>query len=211
MRPRPHEELIGRHARGRLWCVTPLLREFLDFPGVQEHSVLRSRFGFLALHGGLEQGTAEIATAAADAAGASVYAVVQPEDLRWHVPSRNYDPEHSGELATFLAHVDVVVSVHGYGGLRGSDERWTTILVGGSNRVLASDLAGVLGAALPHYRFLDDMELIPTELRGVHSANPVNRTRRGGVQIELPPRIRSRGDAPVLVSALAWFARSTVE
>ena len=140
--------------------------------------MLRSRFGFLALHGGLEQGTAEIATAAADAAGASVYAVVQPEDLRWHVPSRNYDPEHSGELATFLAHVDVVVSVHGYGGLRGSDERWTTILVGGSNRVLASDLAGVLGAALPHYRFLDDIELIPTELRGVHSANPVNRARR---------------------------------
>ena len=102
-------------------------------------------------------------------------------------------PSTRASSPTFLAHVDVVVSVHGYGGLRGSDDRWTTILVGGSNRVLASDLAGVLGAALPHYRFLDDMELIPTELRGVHSANPVNRARRGGVQIELPPRIRGSG------------------
>ena len=81
----------------------------------------------------------------------------------------------------------------------------------GANRELASDLAGVLSAALPHYRFLDDIDLIPAELRGVHSANPVNRARRGGVQIELPPRIRGRRDAPVLVSALAWFARSSVQ
>ena len=153
IRRRATGNLIDRLGQGRLWFVTSLLREFLDFPGVQEHTVLRSRFGFLALHGGLEQETAEIATAAADAAGASVYAVVQPEDLRWHVPSRNYDPEHSGELATFLAHVDVVVSVHGYGGLRGADDRWTTVLVGGGNRELASDLAGVLRRALPHYRF----------------------------------------------------------
>jgi phage replication-related protein YjqB (UPF0714/DUF867 family) len=187
--------------------VTPLLRELLDFPGVEEHVRLRSRFGFLALHGGLEQGTAEIATAAADAAGASVYAVVQPEDLRWHLPSRAYDPEQSADLATFLDHVDVVVSVHGYGGLRGADDRWTTVLVGGADRALASDLAGVLGAALPHYRFLDDLDRIPAELRGVHAANPVNRARRGGVQLELPPRIRGRNDAPVLVSTLAWFAR----
>ena len=63
----------------------PLLRDFLEFPGVEEQSTLRSRFGFLAVHGGLEQGTAEIATAAAEAAGASIYAVVQPDDLKWHV------------------------------------------------------------------------------------------------------------------------------
>jgi phage replication-related protein YjqB (UPF0714/DUF867 family) len=191
--------------------VTALLREFLDFPGVEERLTLRSRVGFLALHGGLEAGTAEIATAAAGAAGASVYAVVQPESLRWHIPSRAYDPDHSRELATFLAHVHVVVSVHGYGGLRGADDRWTTVLVGGRDRALASDLAGILGAALPHYRFLDDIDRIPAELRGVHSGNPVNRARRGGVQIELPPRIRGAGDCPALVSALAWFARSAVQ
>jgi phage replication-related protein YjqB (UPF0714/DUF867 family) len=192
-------------------CVTALLREFLEFPGVEEHVTLRSQFGFAALHGGLEEGTAEIATAAAGKSGASVYAVVQPEDLRWHIPSRAYDPIHSRELAAFLDHVDVVVSVHGYGGLRGADDRWTTVLVGGRDRALASDLAGVLGAALPHYRFLDDIDRIPVELRGVHSGNPVNRARRGGVQLELPPRIRGAGDCPTLVSSLAWFARSAVQ
>jgi phage replication-related protein YjqB (UPF0714/DUF867 family) len=191
--------------------MAPLLRELLDFPGVEERAELRSRFGFLALHGGLEAGTAEIATAAAAAAGASVYAVVQPDDLHWHVPSRDYDPGLSVDLARFLTHVDVVVSVHGYGGLRGSDDRWTTILVGGANRVLASDLTGVLEATLPHFHFLDDLERMPSELRGIHPDNPVNRPRDGGVQLELPPRIRGAGDAPTLVSTLAWFARSAVE
>jgi phage replication-related protein YjqB (UPF0714/DUF867 family) len=191
--------------------VTALLREFLAFPGVEQRSVLRSRFGFLAVHGGLEQGTAEIATRAAEAAGASLYTVVQPEDLRWHVPSSSYDPAHSGELATFLAHVDVVVSVHGYGGLRTSDERWITSLVGGADRDRAAELALRLRTALPHYRFVDDLEAIPGHLRGVHPDNPVNRTRCGGVQIELPPRIRREPDASTLVDTLVGFAGSTVE
>jgi phage replication-related protein YjqB (UPF0714/DUF867 family) len=191
--------------------VTPLLREFLEFPGVVERSALRSRFGFLALHGGLEQGTAEIATAAAQAAGASVYAVVQPEDLKWHIPSLQYDPVHSGELATFLDHVDVVVSVHGYGGLRGTDDRWITALIGGGNRELAGGLARQLRDALPHYRFVDELERMPPELRGVHPANPVNRPRGGGAQIELPPRIRREPDVSMLVETLANLARSAVE
>jgi phage replication-related protein YjqB (UPF0714/DUF867 family) len=191
--------------------VTSLLREFLDFPGVEERSVLRSRFGFLALHGGLEQGTAEIAAAAAESSGASLYAVVQPDDLKWHVPSLHFDPEHSGELATFLEHVDVVVSIHGYGGLRGSDDRWITALVGGGNRAMAADLAMRLREALPPYRFVDDVDRMPSDLRGVHRANPVNRTRGGGVQIELPPRLRREPDVSTLVAALAEFARSAVQ
>ena len=188
-----------------------MLRDFLEFPGVEEQSTLRSRFGFLAVHGGLEQGTAEIATAAAEAAGASIYAVVQPEALKWHISSLQYDPAHSGELAAFLAHVDLAVSVHGYGGLRGSDDRWVTALVGGANRVLAVALARVLRDALPAYRFVDDLGVMPPELRGVHPANPVNRPRLGGAQIELPPRIRREPDVPRLISALAGFARSAVE
>jgi phage replication-related protein YjqB (UPF0714/DUF867 family) len=188
-----------------------LLREFLDFPGVEERSVLRSRFGFLALHGGLEQGTAEIAAAAAESSGASLYAVVQPDDLKWHVPSLHFDPEHSGELATFLEHVDVVVSIHGYGGLRGSDDRWITALVGGGNRAMAADLAMRLREALPPYRFVDDVDRMPSDLRGVHRANPVNRTRGGGVQIELPPRLRRDPDGSTLVAALTEFARSAVQ
>ena len=60
--------------------------------------MLGSSFGFLALHGGLEAGTAEIAQAAAVASNASIYAVVQPDDLRWHVPSHAFDPAQSDAL-----------------------------------------------------------------------------------------------------------------
>jgi phage replication-related protein YjqB (UPF0714/DUF867 family) len=170
-----------------------VLAQLLAHPGVVERCVLRSRFGFMALHGGLEQATAELAADAADRAGASLYAVVQPPDLRWHVPSSRYDPADSRALAAFVERVDVVVSLHGYGGLRGSDDRWTTVLLGGSNRALAAELAGELAAVLPHYTWLDDLERIPPHLRGVHPDNPVNRPRAGGVQVELPPRARGFG------------------
>jgi phage replication-related protein YjqB (UPF0714/DUF867 family) len=192
--------------------------------GVEERRVLRSRFGFLALHGGLEQATAELATEAAQRAGASLYAVVQPPDLRWHIPSNQMHPAASPALAGFLDHVEVVVSLHGYGGLRDSDDRWTTVLVGGGNRPLAAELAADLRTALDHYTWLDDLDRIPGHLRGVHPDNPVNRPRLGGVQLELPPRARGYGrywadfDGPgwpphpaVLLDVLVSFARRKVE
>ena len=40
-----------------------------------------------------------------------------------------------------------------------------------------------------------DLEAIPPELRGLHPRNPVNRARRGGAQLELPPRVR--GTSPL--------------
>lgn len=184
-----------------------MLDELLSQPGVVEHCELRGVFGFLALHGGLEAGTAEIAQRAAVRAGASVYAVVQPDGFRWHIPSHRHDPEHSDGLAEFLSHVDVVVSVHGYGGLRSSDQRWVTALLGGGNRDLARELAESLRRALPSYRWVDDLDVIPPRLRGVHPDNPVNRTRLGGVQIELPPRVRRAPDVDALVDALATIAR----
>jgi phage replication-related protein YjqB (UPF0714/DUF867 family) len=170
-----------------------MLRDLLAHDGVREHVQLGSRVGFLALHGGLERGTFEIAQESSRRSGASLYAVVQPPDLRWHVPSSSYDPSHSPALAAFLAHVEVVVSVHGYGGLRTSDDRWTTVLVGGSHRELAAQLSERLRRALPEYTFLDEIEQMPSTLRGLHPANPVNRVRRGGVQLELPPRVRGYG------------------
>ena len=184
-----------------------MLDQLLATPGVQERCGLGSPFGFLALHGGLEAGTAEIAQAAAVASNASIYAVVQPADMRWHVPSHQFDPLDSDLLVSFLEHVDVVVSVHGFGGLRGDDDRWITGLLGGSNRELAARLARALRAALPGYVWIDDLDRIPAHLRGVHPDNPVNRPREGGVQIELPPRVRKPGgDCAALVSALAGVA-----
>lgn len=184
-----------------------MLDQLLATPGVQERCVLGSSFGFLALHGGLEAGTAEIAQAAAFASNASFYAVLQPSGLHWHVPSHAFDPSQSDALVAFVEHVERVVSVHGFGGLRGDDDRWITGLLGGSNRVLAGQLAELLRDVLPQYRWIDDLDRIPPHLRGVHPANPVNRTRLGGVQIELPPRVRkTSSDCAALVGALAAVA-----
>jgi phage replication-related protein YjqB (UPF0714/DUF867 family) len=181
--------------------------ELLRCPGVIEESQLRSRFGFLAFHGGsLERGTAEVAEAAAERGGASLYAVRQPEDLRWHIPSALVDPSLSPVLSTFLDHVEVVVSVHGYG-RRGYSN---VVLIGGLNRELATRAAAVLRAAVPSHRFVDDLHAIPPTLRGVHPANPVNRPRGGGIQVELPPTLRdgegAATDRDALVSALASLA-----
>jgi phage replication-related protein YjqB (UPF0714/DUF867 family) len=161
------------------------LSQLLADPGVLESSTLRSRFGFLAIHGGgLEQMTDVIAERAADAADASVYLLRHPENYPHHLPSALYRAEESERLAEFVDHVDVAVSLHGYGRLG----RSTQLLAGGRNRALATHLAHHV--AVPGYRIVTDLDAIPRELRGLHPDNPVNRVRGGGTQLELSPRVR---------------------
>jgi phage replication-related protein YjqB (UPF0714/DUF867 family) len=171
-----------------------VLAELLEHAGVTEELVVGSRFGLMAFHGGnLERGTDDIATAAAERAGASLYAVRQPPNLRWHIPSLHFQPEASERLAAFLDHVEVAVAVHGYG----REGMWTTLLLGGRNRGLASTLAAELLAGLGEgFTVLDDLDAIPSELRGVHPRNPVNRPPEHGVQLELPPRVRRHTGVP---------------
>jgi phage replication-related protein YjqB (UPF0714/DUF867 family) len=148
---------------------------------------VRSRIGFLAFHGGsLERMTDVIALDAAARAGASAYAVIQPTGLRWHVSSVDVTPDASPSLRTFLDHVEVAIAIHGFG----REGFWTSLLLGGSNRELAGHVASYVRGALPDYAVLDDLDDIPRELRGLHPRNPVNLPRGGGVQIELPPRVR---------------------
>jgi phage replication-related protein YjqB (UPF0714/DUF867 family) len=161
------------------------LSELLADPGVLEESTLRSRFGFLAIHGGgLEEMTDVIAERAAEAAGASVYLLRHPDHYPHHLPSALYRAEESGRLAEFLDHVDVAVSLHGYGRIG----RSTQLLAGGRNRVLATHLKQHV--AVPGYQVVTDLDAIPRELRGLHPDNPVNRVRGGGTQLELSPRVR---------------------
>jgi phage replication-related protein YjqB (UPF0714/DUF867 family) len=163
--------------------------ELLDHDGVEEDLVLGSSFGLMAFHGGnLEEGTDVIAAAVAEQTGASLYAVRQPVGLRWHLPSVEITPADSPALAAFIDHVDVAIAVHGYG----RDGMWTRLLLGGGHRRLAAHVGACLREAMPGYEVVDDLEQIPTDLRGVHRANPVNLPRDGGVQLELPPRTRSR-------------------
>jgi phage replication-related protein YjqB (UPF0714/DUF867 family) len=184
--------------------------ELLRYPGVVEECELRSPFGFLAIHGGsLERGTAEVATEAAERGDASLYAVRQPDDLHWHIPSALVDPSGAPALNAFLQHVDLVVSIHGYG----RKGHANVVLIGGRNRQLATRAASVLRAAVPSHRFVDDLHAIPRTLRGVHVDNPVNRPRGGGIQLELPPTLRNRdgatSDHEALVAALASLATAT--
>jgi phage replication-related protein YjqB (UPF0714/DUF867 family) len=161
------------------------LSELLAEPGVIEHSTLRSRFGFMAIHGGgLEQMTDVIAERAADAADASVYVLRHPDRYPHHLSSARYRAEESERLAEFLDHVEVVVSLHGYGRIG----RSTQLLAGGRNRELAEHLARHVD--VPGYQVVTDLAAIPRELRGMHPDNPVNRVRGGGTQLELTPRVR---------------------
>ncbi|MEJ7585444.1 MAG: poly-gamma-glutamate hydrolase family protein [Acidimicrobiales bacterium] len=162
----------------------------LAHAGVQEVVERRGTFGFMAFHGGnLEAVTDVVASAAARAGNCSLYGVLQPSDLRWHIPSSAVSPVDSVPLAQFLDHVEVAVAVHGYG----RADHWATLLAGGSNRRLAAHVADHLRAALPGYEIIDELDAIPAALRGVHPANPVNLPRGGGVQLELPPRVRGIG------------------
>jgi len=161
------------------------LSALLSDPGVIEVSRLRSRFGFLAIHGGgLEQMTDVIAERAADAADASVYLVRHPDRYPHHLSSLRFRAEESPRLAEFLDHVDVAISLHGYSRFG----RSTQLLAGGRNRELATHLARHLD--LPGYQVVTDLDAIPPELRGLHQDNPVNRVRAGGVQLELSARVR---------------------
>lgn len=161
------------------------LSALLSEPGVTESSQLRSRFGFLAIHGGgLEEMTDVIAERAAEAAGASVYVVRHPDHYPHHLASALFDPAESPLLAEFLDHVDVAVSLHGYG----RDGRSTQLLAGGRNRALAAHLTQHI--RLAGYQLITDLDDIPPELRGLHPRNPVNRVRGGGTQLELSARVR---------------------
>jgi phage replication-related protein YjqB (UPF0714/DUF867 family) len=113
--------------------------------------------------------------------------VCQAPPHRHHLASVHFDPSHSEALARFLDHVEVVVTIHGYGRRRLRRH----LLLGGRNRTLATHVAQHLREGLPRrYRILDDLDAIPQELKGQHPRNPVNRPPEEGVQIELPPALR---------------------
>ncbi len=187
-------------------------------PGVEEVCELRGTVGFMAYHGGnLEWMTDVIARRAADESDASLYTVTQPEGMREHFASTTVDPAASPSLARFLHHVEIVVTVHGFGrrGMFGS------MLLGGQNRDFAEHVGGAIRRVLPAYDVVTDLEAIPKALRGLHERNPVNLPPDQGVQIELPPRVR--GSSPLwwdwegpeltphteaLIAALADAARS---
>jgi phage replication-related protein YjqB (UPF0714/DUF867 family) len=190
------------------------LAELLTMPGIREVCILRSKVGFMALHAGSQdRGTEQIARRAADEAGASYYAIVQPSGLRVHLTSRLHDPDHSTQLRAFLKHVDVAISVHGFGregfalwldphrGL--IIEPYGPAIRGKQTGPLRGIIVGGLNAQLVEFarelfqkRFAaTDYHVADERIRlGFHPDNPVNLPSAGGVQVELPPGLRGIGD-----------------
>lgn len=163
----------------------PDVEEVLTLRG--DHEERENRMGFMAYHGGgLEEMTEIIAQQAAERCGASYYGLHQPKGMERHFPSITVDPEESVALRTFFDHVHYVITIHGYG-RRGL---YSTLLLGGGHRPLAEHIGSHLRRRLPAYTIVTELEAIPTELRGLHPRNPVNLPPGGGVQIELPPRVR---------------------
>lgn len=175
-----------------------MFRELIASDGVVEECILRDSVGVLALHGGLEDKTAETARRIADEASASLYAVIQPDNLAWHVPSTQFDPIASQELTRFLDLVDLAVSVHGFGrkGFEG------TVLVGGSNASVGARIAAEIERQVDVVA-ISDIEQIPEGLRGLHPRNPVNLPEFGGVQLELSPQVRAGEPLAGIVAAVA--------
>jgi phage replication-related protein YjqB (UPF0714/DUF867 family) len=188
------------------------LAELLTMPGVREECILRSQVGFMALHGGSQdRGTDQIARRAAEQAGASYYAIVHPSGLRVHLTSRLHDPEHSAHLRAFLEHVEVAISVHGFG--RDGFALWVDparglsiepygpavrgkqtgplrgIIVGGMNAQLLDAARELFHRHVPGYHVADERVRL-----GFHPDNPVNLPSAHGVQVELPPGLRGIGD-----------------
>jgi phage replication-related protein YjqB (UPF0714/DUF867 family) len=188
------------------------LAELLALPGVEEVCELRSDVGFMALHGGSQdRGTHEIASRAAEQSGASYYAIVQPSDLRVHLTSRRHDPSQSQQMSAFLQHVEIAISVHGFGrdtfevgvdaegglviepygpALRGRQTGpLRGIIVGGLNGALVDAACQLLGDRFSDYHAGSERVRL-----GFHPDNPVNLPSAHGVQIELPPALRGIGD-----------------
>jgi phage replication-related protein YjqB (UPF0714/DUF867 family) len=188
------------------------LAELLALPGVDEVCELRSAVGFMALHGGSQdRGTHEIASRAAEQSQTSYYAIVQPADLRVHLTSRRHDPSQSQQMSAFLQHVEIAISVHGFGrdsfnfyvgpgcapviepygpALRGRQTGpLRGIIVGGLNDALVDAACQLLGERFADYHAGSERVRL-----GFHPCNPVNLPAAHGVQIELPPALRGIGD-----------------
>jgi phage replication-related protein YjqB (UPF0714/DUF867 family) len=175
------------------------LAELLALPGVEEVCELRSAVGFMALHGGSQdRGTHEIASRAAEQSGASYYAIVQPPELRVHLTSRRHDPSQSQQMSAFLQHVEIAISVHGFGrdsfnfyvgpgcapviepygpALRGRQTGpLRGIIVGGLNAALVDAACRLLGERFADYHAGSERVRL-----GFHPRNPVNLPRAHGV------------------------------
>jgi phage replication-related protein YjqB (UPF0714/DUF867 family) len=122
-----------------------------------------------------------------------------------------HDPDHSAQLRAFLEHIDVAISLHGFGrdgfalwfdpdrgliiepygpAMRGKQTGpLRGIILGGLNPQLLDVARNLFRRRFAGYDVADERVRL-----GFHPDNPVNLPSAHGVQVELPPGLRGIGD-----------------
>ena len=122
-----------------------MITKLLEREDVSEELELRSTFGFMAYHGGsLEKATDVIAREAAERSNSSYYGLIQSHEDPIHFASTQLLEEKSKSLKLFLDHIQIVVTIHGYG----REHLFYSVLLGGWNRQSANHFAPILRTAL---------------------------------------------------------------
>jgi phage replication-related protein YjqB (UPF0714/DUF867 family) len=139
--------------------------------------------GVLALHAGLEGGTGELAQWLSEQIGLAAFVVRQPGVHGAHITSSRIGSDPWPELHAFLGSVTHVVSLHGYA----EPAPTAPIQLGGIDR----ELVQAFGATMRSTGLtVDVLEPETGRFAGRAPTNPVNLSRAGGVQLELPLHIR---------------------
>ena len=161
-------------------------RSCWPIPAIIEDSTLRSRFGFMAIHGGgLEQMTDVIAERAADAAGASVYVLRHPDHYPHHLPSALY------RAAGVRTARRVPRPRRGRGvAARLRPHRAQHPTAGRRPQPRARRTPRAPRQRCPATRSSPTSTRSRASCAALHPDNPVNRVRGGGTQLELTPRVR---------------------
>ncbi len=157
----------------------------------------------LAIHGGIEPGSAELAEAIAGE-NANLYTFRALESYAGdffdlHVTAANFDDPRALALAKAS---DVCVSIHGY-----RDAKTETVCLGGGNRRVRARVENALHATFPELVLREECKSI----EGVNRKNIVNRCREKGVQLELSKKLRDRlANSAADFSKFAAATRSAV-
>ena len=164
-------------------------KEVLKHKGVKEYSDKKGRVGILAVHGGrLDYGTEQITNYIHEKTPASMYVMSSRRgNVKKHrVASTKIAHTHSDHLNGVVSHSKYNISIHGHN--RKGDAK--TVYIGGENSYMRKKIAERLRETLPDEYLIEyNVKKMPRNVRGT-GRNVVNRSKEGGVQVELPRELR---------------------
>ncbi len=162
--------------------------------GFVEYARFAGGVAVLAVHGGgIEPGTEELAEYAAAETGCSLYVFsgrLEKGNSRLRRMSRSLFREEDSLRSRVIGQANAVISIHGHG--RDANEIYAV----GASEVLKGMFVELMAQRLPAFPVVTDPAKIPKGLAGLHPDNVVNLPAGGGLQLELPARLRTCTDAP---------------